>query len=103
MQAITLRTQGRVMMSGSFMLKVVMYTTTTCPYCSRAERLLVKKGVMNLEKIDVGGKPALWKEMEQRTGRNTVPQIYIGEVHVGGCDDLHALESAGKLDGLLAG
>jgi glutaredoxin 3 len=90
-------------MLGSFMPKVVMYTTTTCPYCSRAERLLVKKGVSSMEKIDVGARPALWKEMEQRTGRNTVPQIYIGDFHVGGCDDLHALEAAGKLDALLAG
>ena len=90
-------------MLGSFMPKVVMYTTTTCPYCSRAERLLVKKGVSSLEKIDVGARPALWKEMEQRTGRNTVPQIYIGDFHVGGCDDLHALEAAGKLGPLLAG
>lgn len=89
-------------MLGSFMPKVVMYTTTTCPYCSRAERLLVKKGVSSLEKIDVGARPTLWKEMEQRTGRNTVPQIYIGDFHVGGCDDLHALEAAGKLDSLLA-
>lgn len=85
------------------MPKVVMYTTSTCPYCGRAERLLHKKGVTHLEKIDVSGKPALWKEMEQRTGRNTVPQIYIGEFHVGGCDDLHALDAAGKLDALLAG
>ena len=85
------------------MPKVVMYSTNTCPYCSRAERLLSSKGVANLEKIDVSGKPALWKEMEQRTGRNTVPQIYIGDVHVGGCDDLHDLDAAGELDQLLAG
>lgn len=85
------------------MPKVVMYSTNTCPYCSRAERLLSSKGVANLEKIDISGKPALWKEMEQRTGRNTVPQIYIGDVHVGGCDDLHDLDAAGELDQLLAG
>ena len=85
------------------MPKVVMYSTNTCPYCSRAERLLSSKGVANLEKIDVSGKPALWKEMEQRTGRNTVPQIYIGDVHVGGCDDLHDMDAAGELDQLLAG
>lgn len=85
------------------MPKVVMYSTNTCPYCSRAERLLSSKGVANLEKIDVSGKPALWKEMEQRTGRNTVPQIYIGDVHVGGCDDLYDLDAAGELDQLLAG
>lgn len=85
------------------MPKVVMYSTNTCPYCSRAERLLSSKGVANLEKIDVSGKPALWKEMERRTGRNTVPQIYIGDVHVGGCDDLYDLDAAGELDQLLAG
>ena len=85
------------------MPKVVMYSTNTCPYCSRAERLLSSKGVANLEKIDISGKPALWKEMERRTGRNTVPQIYIGDVHVGGCDDLYDLDAAGELDQLLAG
>jgi glutaredoxin 3 len=85
------------------MAKIVMYYTNTCPYCTRAERLLQKKGVTaNLQKIDVGGKPELWKEMEKRTGRNTVPQIFIDNFHVGGCDDLHALDAAGKLDPLLA-
>ena len=69
----------------------------------RAERLLSSKGVADMEKIDVSDRPDLWKEMERRTGRNTVPQIYIGERHVGGCDDLYDLESAGKLDQLLAG
>ena len=85
------------------MPKVVMYSTMSCPYCSRAERLLSSKGVADMEKIDVSDRPDLWKEMERRTGRNTVPQIYIGERHVGGCDDLYDLESAGKLDQLLAG
>ena len=85
------------------MPKVVMYSTNTCPYCSRAERLLSSKGVANIEKIDISGKPVMWKEMERRTGRNTVPQIYIGDVHVGGCDDLHDLDAAGELDQLLAG
>ena len=85
------------------MPKVVMYSTMSCPYCSRAERLLSSKGVADMEKIDVSDRPDLWKEMERRTGRNTVPQIFIGERHVGGCDDLHDLESAGKLDQLLAG
>ncbi|TNF35820.1 MAG: glutaredoxin 3 [Gammaproteobacteria bacterium] len=83
------------------MPKVVMYCTRTCPYCIRAERLLTQKGV-DLEKIDVGGRPELWKEMEKRSGRNTVPQIWIGDIHVGGCDDLHALEKQGKLDALLS-
>ena len=85
------------------MPKVVMYSTNTCPYCSRAERLLSSKGVANIEKIDISGKPVMWKEMERRTGRNTVPQIYIGDVHVGGCDDLYDLDAAGELDQLLAG
>ena len=85
------------------MPKVVMYSTNTCPYCSRAERLLSSKGVANIEKIDISGKPVMWKEMERRTGRNTVPQIYIGDVHVGGCDDLYDLDAVGELDQLLAG
>ncbi|MCW9014050.1 MAG: glutaredoxin 3 [Gammaproteobacteria bacterium] len=84
------------------MPKVLMYCTRSCPYCLRAEKLLKKKGV-KLEIIDVGGKPSLWKEMEQRTGRNTVPQIYIDDYHVGGFDDLSDLDMAGKLDKLLAG
>lgn len=82
------------------MPKVLMYCTKTCPYCLRAEKLLKQKGV-DLESIDVGGRPELWKEMEKRSGRNTVPQIWIGDVHVGGCDDLHALERQGKLDEML--
>ncbi len=77
-----------------------MYCTKTCPYCLRAEKLLKQKGV-DLEAIDVGGRPELWKEMEKRSGRNTVPQIWIGDLHVGGCDDLYALERQGKLDELL--
>ncbi len=82
------------------MPKVLMYCTKTCPYCLRAEKLLKQKGV-DLEAIDVGGRPELWKEMEKRSGRNTVPQIWIGDLHVGGCDDLYALERQGKLDELL--
>jgi len=77
-----------------------MYCTKTCPYCLRAEKLLKQKGVAT-EIIDVGGRPELWKEMEKLSGRNTVPQIWIGDFHVGGCDDLHALERQGKLDELL--
>ncbi|MCX7891015.1 MAG: glutaredoxin 3 [Burkholderiales bacterium] len=79
-----------------------MYATETCPYCRRAERLLRAKGVTELEKIRVDLEPARRREMMQRSGRHTVPQIWIGEVHVGGCDDLHALEAAGRLDPLLA-
>ncbi len=77
-----------------------MYCTRSCPYCTRAEKLLRKKGV-KVEKIDVGGNRSSWKEMEKITGRNTVPQIFIGDTHVGGFDDLSALEFDGKLDALL--
>ncbi len=79
---------------------VTIYTTRTCPYCIAAKRLLDRKGVAYNE-IAVDGNSALRAEMEQRSGRYTVPQIWIGEQHVGGCDDLHALERAGQLDGLL--
>ena len=82
------------------MSDVVMYCTRFCPYCVSAERLLVSKGV-EIRKIPVGGDPALWEEMEQLTGRNTVPQIFIGDYHVGGYDDLAALERDGELDPLL--
>lgn len=79
---------------------VTIYTTRTCPYCLAAKRLLDRKGV-KYDEIAVDGNFALRAEMEQRSGRYTVPQIWIGEQHVGGCDDLHALERAGRLDGLL--
>lgn len=79
---------------------VVIYATAHCPYCHRARHLLDEKRV-KYELIDVGRDPALWAEMEARSGRSTVPQIFIGEAHVGGCDDLHALEAQGKLDALL--
>ena len=84
------------------MPKVTIYTTQICPYCSMAKRLLAEKGVA-FDEIDVGGKPALREEMEEKSGRHTVPQIWIGEIHVGGCDDLHDLEQTGRLDPLLAG
>ena len=84
------------------MPKVTIYTTQICPYCGMAKRLLSRKGVA-YDEIDVGSKPALRAEMEEKSGRYTVPQIWIGETHVGGCDDLHALDSAGRLDRLLAG
>jgi glutaredoxin 3 len=80
-----------------------MYSTGVCPYCVMAERLLKSKGVENLEKIRVDLDPAQRVEMMQRTGRRTVPQIYIGDTHVGGFDDLSALEKAGRLDALLNG
>jgi glutaredoxin 3 len=77
-----------------------MYTTSWCPYCERARRLLKTKGVA-FDEIDVESAPAKRAEMQQKSGRRTVPQIFIGETHVGGSDDLHALEAAGKLDALL--
>ena len=81
---------------------VEMYTTRYCPYCTSAKALLKRKGVA-FKEIDLAGNWELRDEMIQRAnGRTTVPQIFIGKVHVGGCDDLHALERAGKLDPLLA-
>ncbi|MCF7200462.1 glutaredoxin 3 [Pseudomonas oligotrophica] len=82
------------------MPKVVIYTTAWCPYCVRAKALLDSKGVA-YEEIAVDGEPALRAEMTQKAGRTSVPQIWIGERHVGGCDDLYALERAGRLDPLL--
>jgi glutaredoxin 3 len=84
------------------MAKVTMYATGVCPYCQMAERLLRSKGVAQIEKIRVDLEPARRDEMMQRTGRRTVPQIYVGEKHVGGYDDLAALDRAGGLDPLLA-
>lgn len=83
------------------MKPVEIYTTQTCPYCISAKALLKKKGVAYTE-IDVGANPALRVAMTERAGRRSVPQIFIGGVHVGGCDDLHALDHAGKLDPMLA-
>ena len=80
-----------------------MYSTAVCPYCVRAERLLEAKGVTTIEKIRVDLDPEQRMLMMQKTGRRTVPQIYIGDTHVGGFDDLHALEQAGKLEPLLQG
>ncbi len=85
------------------MPKISMYSTGVCPYCQRAEMLLKSKGIGDIEKIRVDLDPARREEMTQRTGRRTVPQIYIGEVHVGGFDDLAALDRAGGLDPLLRG
>ena len=84
------------------MPQVTMHSTQVCPYCVMAEKLLQKKGVANLEKILIDRDPAQRELMMTRTGRRTVPQIYIGEVHVGGYDDLVALDRAGQLDPLLA-
>lgn len=82
---------------------VILYSTAVCPYCVRAERLLEAKGVTAIEKIRVDLDPAQRALMMQKTGRRTVPQIYIGATHVGGFDDLYALDQAGGLDPLLRG
>jgi len=82
---------------------ISMYSTDVCPYCQRAEKLLRARGVSVIEKIRVDLDPTRRSEMMQRTGRRTVPQIYIGEIHVGGFDDLAALDSAGELEPLLRG
>jgi glutaredoxin 3 len=80
---------------------VVMYSTAVCPYCIRAEQLLKAKGVENIEKIRIDLDPSQRVAMMQKTGRRSVPQIFIGETHVGGFDDLHALDRDGKLEPLL--
>lgn len=82
-------------------MKALMYTTAVCPYCQMAERLLRSKGV-DIEKVRVDLEPARRAEMMEKTGRRTVPQIYIGDTHVGGYDDLAALDRAGGLDPLLS-
>ena len=79
-----------------------MYCTATCPFCRSAERLLAHKGVHDIERMRVDLQPALRAEMQQRSGRRTVPQIWIGARHIGGCDDLYELDEAGELDRLLA-
>jgi glutaredoxin 3 len=78
-----------------------MYATAVCPYCIRAEQLLKRKGIQDIEKIRIDQDPARRDEMMSLTGRRTVPQIFIGDVLVGGCDDLYELEHQGKLDGML--
>jgi glutaredoxin 3 len=85
------------------MPKIVMYATAVCPYCVRAEQLLRRKGVTDIEKVRVDLEPERRDEMMAKTGgRRSVPQIFIGDFHVGGCDDLHELDHQGKLDPLLA-
>lgn len=83
------------------MKPVTIYTTPICGYCAAAKRLLDQKGV-SYDEIDVMRDMAKKQEMMQRAGRHTVPQIWIGDTHIGGCDDLYALERAGKLDPMLA-
>lgn len=80
--------------------KVVMYATSWCPYCARARQLLERKGV-EFQEIDIEAAPGARSQMITRSGRSTVPQIFIGDAHVGGCDDLHDLEARGGLDKLL--
>lgn len=83
------------------MKRVLMYSTGVCPYCVRAEQLLRARGVTDIEKVRVDLEPEQREQMMNRTGRRTVPQIFIGDTHVGGCDDLYALDRAGELLPLL--
>lgn len=83
--------------------RVLMYTTAVCPYCVRAKQLLKARGVTEIEEVRVDLDPERRDEMMLKTQRRTVPQIFIGETHVGGCDDLHALDAAGRLMPLLEG
>ena len=83
--------------------RVLMYSTAVCPYCVRAEQLLRARGVAEIEKVRVDLDPERRAEMMEKTSRRTVPQIFIGEIHVGGCDDLIALDQAGILLPLLSG
>jgi glutaredoxin 3 len=82
---------------------ITMYTTAVCPFCIMAERLLRARGVQDINKIRVDQEPGERRKMMDQTGRRTVPQIYIGSLHVGGYDELAALDRAGRLEGLLAG
>ena len=85
------------------MAKITMYSSGLCPFCQMAERLLRSKGIAAIDKIRVDLEPERRVEMMAKTGRRTVPQIYIGETHVGGFEELAALDRAGGLDGLLRG
>ena len=87
----------------STMPRVLMYSTAVCPYCVRAENLLRARGVTEIEKVRVDLDPERRTEMMEKTSRRTVPQIFIGDTHVGGCDDLIALDQAGKLVPMLSG
>jgi len=80
--------------------QVLVYSSDFCPYCIRAKALLTQKGVA-FNEIRVDGNPELRAQMTQKSGKRTVPQIWIGERHIGGCDDLYALERSGQLDRLL--
>jgi len=85
------------------MAEVTMYCTAVCPYCTMAEKLLLRKGVKEINKIRIDTDPSRRDEMIAKTGRRTVPQIYIGSTHVGGFDDMSALDQDGGLEPLLAG
>ena len=85
------------------MPRILMYVTRSCPFCVRADRLLEAKGFTDVDRIHVDREPGKRAEMTQKTGRRTVPQIYIGEYHVGGYEELAALDRAGRLDPLLRG
>ncbi len=80
--------------------KVLIYTMTICPYCIAAKKLLKKKGVA-FEEVNLDQHPERWGECETRSGRETVPQIFFGDRHIGGCDDLDALNKSGELDRLI--
>lgn len=82
--------------------RVLMYTTAVCPYCIRAKQLLKARGVGEIEEVRIDLDPVRRDEMMEKTRRRTVPQIYIGDTHVGGCDDLIALDATGELEPLLA-
>jgi len=84
------------------MANITMYTTAYCPFCNNAERLLENKGVTGVNRVHVDEDPELKVAMMERTGRRTVPQIYIDDLHVGGFDELRALDLSGELDALLA-
>jgi glutaredoxin 3 len=86
-----------------YMMKVIMYSSGFCPYCIRAERMLRDRGVVEIEKIRIDLDPARRAEMMEKTGRRTVPQIYIGDTHVGGYDDLAKLDRSDGLIKLLTG
>ena len=84
------------------MARVLIYSTASCPYCQAADRLLERKGVRDIDRVRVDLEPGRRAEMQQKSGRRSVPQIWIGGRHVGGSDELHDLEDSGKLDELLA-
>jgi glutaredoxin 3 len=84
------------------MARVLIYGTAECPYCQAADRLLARKGVSDIERVRVDLQPGRRAEMQQKSGRTTVPQIWIGGRHIGGSDELHGLDESGQLDKLLA-